>query len=38
VIDQQPFSGPVTLDIDGEQRIVGHDLAQQLLCVRGSAA
>lgn len=38
IIDQQPFSGPLTLDLAGTQRIVGHDLAQQLLCVREGAA
>ena len=33
VTAHQPFSGPLTLDLDGEQRIVGHDLAEQLQCV-----
>ena len=37
VTAQQPFSGPLTLEFDGEERIVGHELAQQLQCVRGGA-
>lgn len=38
VVEQQPFSGPLTLDVRGEHRIVGRDLAQQLLCIRGGTA
>lgn len=34
VVDVQPFSGPITLDLGTSQRIVGHDLAQQLQCAR----
>jgi DtxR family Mn-dependent transcriptional regulator len=34
VLDQQPFNGPVTLSLDGVRRVVGRDLALQLLCAR----
>lgn len=34
ILDQQPFNGPVTLSIDGVRRVVGRDLALQLLCAR----
>lgn len=34
VREVQPFSGPITLSLGVEQRIVGHDLAQQLHCCR----
>jgi DtxR family Mn-dependent transcriptional regulator len=32
VLDQQPFNGPVTVQLGGARRVVGRDLAQQLLC------
>lgn len=38
VREVQPFSGPITLDVGSEQRIVGHDLAQQLHCCRNGEA
>lgn len=38
VREVQPFSGPITLDLGTEQRIVGRDLAQQLHCCRQCAA
>lgn len=34
MIGHQPFNGPVTLSLDGEARVVGSDLARQLLCTR----
>ena len=34
VLDHQPFNGPVTLALDGVRRVVGRDLALQLLCSR----
>jgi DtxR family transcriptional regulator, Mn-dependent transcriptional regulator len=34
VLDQQPFNGPVTVALDGERRVIGRELALQLLCVR----
>lgn len=36
IAEQQPFNGPLTLVIQGEQRIVGYELAQHLWCVRGA--
>ncbi len=38
MLAQQPFDGPVTIDVGGNEQIVGHDLARQLLCVRGGAS
>ncbi len=38
MLAQQPFDGPVTIDVGGNERIVGHDLGRQLLCVRGGAS
>lgn len=32
VIGRQPFNGPTTVDLAGEQRVVGRDLAATLLC------
>lgn len=32
VLDQQPFNGPVTVSLDGTRRVIGRDLALQLLC------
>ena len=34
VLEVQPFSGPITLNLGAKQRVVGHDLAQQLHCCR----
>ena len=34
VLEVQPFSGPITLDLGSSQRIVGHDLALQVHCCR----
>lgn len=34
VLDHQPFNGPVTVLLDGERRVVGRELAVQLLCTR----
>jgi DtxR family Mn-dependent transcriptional regulator len=34
ILDHQPFNGPVTLSLDGARRVVGRDLALQLLCAR----
>jgi DtxR family Mn-dependent transcriptional regulator len=36
VLDQQPFNGPVTVALDGERRVIGRELALQLLCIRES--
>lgn len=37
VTAQQPFSGPLTLEVDGEERIVGREIAGQLRCVRAES-
>jgi DtxR family Mn-dependent transcriptional regulator len=34
VLDHQPFNGPLTVLVGGEQRIVGHELAAIVLCSR----
>lgn len=31
----EPFAGPVTLRVEGQDRVLAHDLAMLLLCVRG---
>jgi DtxR family Mn-dependent transcriptional regulator len=36
LLDRQPFGGPVTLEVDGEQHIIGVELAQVVLCAEGS--
>lgn len=37
VIDQQPFRGPLILEVGSEQRVLGHELAAILLCSREDA-
>jgi DtxR family Mn-dependent transcriptional regulator len=32
MIDQQPFNGPVTVTLGADRRVIGRDLARQLLC------
>lgn len=32
VIERQPFRGPITVRADGRQQILGHEVAEQLLC------
>jgi DtxR family Mn-dependent transcriptional regulator len=32
VVDQQPFNGPITLRTDNQDHIIGHELANALLC------
>ena len=34
MLDHQPFNGPVTVALDGARRVVGRDLAMQLLCTQ----
>jgi DtxR family transcriptional regulator, Mn-dependent transcriptional regulator len=34
LVDLQPFDGPVTVQVEGTNRILGRDLAMLLLCVR----
>lgn len=38
VVAQQPFSGPITLQLGAADRIVGHELAAQLLCTSTGGA
>ena len=38
VLEHQPFLGPVTLRLGAERRIVGHELALQVHCVRDRAS
>lgn len=33
VLDRQPFQGPIRLEIDGTERIIGHEIASLVLCV-----
>jgi DtxR family Mn-dependent transcriptional regulator len=35
LMDRQPFNGPVTVRVNGTDRVIGQDLAMLLLCVRG---
>ena len=32
LLDQQPFNGPVTVELSGDRCVIGRELAQQLLC------
>ena len=34
MLDHQPFNGPVTVSLDGARRVIGRELAVQLLCTR----
>lgn len=34
IVEHQPFRGPVTVRVDGTDRIVGHELAGLVLCAR----
>ena len=38
VIERQPFSGPITLRVAEQERVIGHELAESLLCRRGHPA
>jgi len=37
VIGRQPFQGPLTLELGTGEQVLGHELAQQVLCVRTEA-
>lgn len=37
VLERQPFHGPTTVRAGNERQIIGHELAQQVLCVRAEA-
>ena len=32
ILEHEPFRGPITLLADGHQRVIGHEVAGQLLC------
>ena len=32
VVERQPFRGPITVRTDGRQQVLGHEVAEQLLC------
>ena len=32
VLEQQPFEGPVTIEIAGKQQVIGHHIASALRC------
>ena len=32
VVDRQPFQGPITIAVDGETHVIGHELAQVVRC------
>jgi DtxR family Mn-dependent transcriptional regulator len=34
VTGHQPFRGPITVTTEGHEQIIGHELAEQVLCVR----
>lgn len=34
VTDREPFHGPITVSAEGAEQILGHEVAQQLLCTR----
>ena len=38
VIERQPFSGPIRLRVAEQERVIGHELAESLLCRRGHPA
>ncbi|HEV8197345.1 MAG TPA: metal-dependent transcriptional regulator [Gemmatimonadales bacterium] len=37
VTRHQPFHGPITVTAGGHEQVIGHELAQQVLCVRAEA-
>jgi len=34
VTEHQPFRGPITVSTEGHQQVIGHELAEQVLCIR----
>jgi DtxR family Mn-dependent transcriptional regulator len=38
VVERQPFNGPITLRVAEQERVIGHELAESLLCGRGHQA
>lgn len=37
VLERQPFRGPITVRADGREQVLGHEVAEQLLCVPAEA-
>ncbi|HEY8106695.1 MAG TPA: metal-dependent transcriptional regulator [Gemmatimonadales bacterium] len=38
VLERQPFSGPITIRVAEHERVIGHELAESLLCLRDQSA
>jgi DtxR family transcriptional regulator, Mn-dependent transcriptional regulator len=38
VVDRQPFQGPITISVDGQPHVIGHELAQVLRCAADAQA
>jgi DtxR family Mn-dependent transcriptional regulator len=38
VLEHQPFQGPITLRVGAEERVIGHELGQTLLCTPSGPA
>jgi DtxR family transcriptional regulator, Mn-dependent transcriptional regulator len=34
VTEHQPFRGPITVSTEGHEQVIGHELAEQVLCIR----
>ncbi len=37
VVERQPFRGPITIEIDGQAHVIGHELGQVLFCTAEAA-
>jgi DtxR family Mn-dependent transcriptional regulator len=38
VVDRQPFQGPITISVDGQPHVIGHELAQVVRCAADEQA
>lgn len=38
VVDRQPFQGPITILVDGDSHVIGHELAQVVRCAAEESA
>jgi DtxR family transcriptional regulator, Mn-dependent transcriptional regulator len=38
VVDRQPFQGPITIAVDGDTHVIGHELAQVVRCAADEQA
>lgn len=34
VTEHQPFRGPITVSTEGHEQVIGHEIAEQVLCIR----